>query len=100
MSAENDPPMIVAIGKYAWGLVILILGWFHLRQSNAERIINGVNVKLSEFYMKREEVRSDIREARQDLRHDMSNAVNPICDRLTKIEASLEKLTNALIHKK
>lgn len=93
MSAENDP----TIWKSVVAFVLVMFGWLFHRTNSANTIANQVSSKLSEFYMKREEVRTDIREARTDLRHDMNSAVSPICERLTKIETSLEKLTTALI---
>jgi len=96
MSSENDP----TVWRSITGFVLIMFGWLFYRTNKANDIASAVSGKLSEFYMKREEVRTDIREARQDLRHDMTNAITPIYERLTKIETALEKLTDALIIKK
>ena len=93
MSNENDPNFIRWLGGAALALLTMVFGWIFHRTNKANDIATAISIKLSEYYMKREEVKTDIKEARAELREDLKESIVPVHRRLDKIESNLESIT-------
>ena len=77
-------------------LWVFIAGMLHLRTNKANDTATSVKIALGEFYMKREEVKDDIREAEDRFNTSLQNVVKPIHGRLSRIENGLDELNNWL----
>lgn len=97
MSTENDPGAWQVVAGVIASIITFLFGWMVHKTDQANKIANAVSGRLGEFYMKREEVRGDIKEARQELRQDLRGAVEPIHQRLNKIERNLESIVAHII---
>ena len=95
MIFDNDAKLWGSIS----GFVIMALGWLHIRNNRNEDLVqklderlNKFDEKLSEHYMKRPEIITDIKDARAELRRDIDIRLEPIKAQIEKCNQGIDFL--------